>query len=139
MAEIHMKKGEDGAFRPDDQQSLERAAKLKVGAVYKHEVKKPRNYKFHKKYFGLLNLAFDNQEKYEDFKSFRNAVTMQAGWYNTHVSLNDVLIFSPKSISFANMDEIEFDELYNKTVNIILRYVLGCEQEELAEMVLNYV
>jgi hypothetical protein len=64
---------------------------------------------------------------------------MQAGWYNTHTSLNGVLMFSPKSISFANMEEIEFNELYEKTVTIILKYVLpGCDREELAEMILNY-
>ena len=138
MAEIYMVKRQDGSFSPTDQQSLESAAKLKVGDVYRHEVKKPRNYKFHKKYFSLLNLAFENQEKYECFKAFRDAVTMQAGWYNTHTSLNDVLIFSPKSISFASMEEGEFTELYEKTVTIILKYVLNCDRDDLLEMVLNY-
>ena len=133
-----MVKRQDGSFSPSDQQSLEHAAKLKVGTVYRHEVKKPRNYKFHKKYFSLLNLAFENQEKYECFKAFRSAITMQAGWYNTHTSLSGTLMFSPKSISFASMDEIEFAELYEKTVTIILKYVLDCQRDQLLEMVLNY-
>jgi hypothetical protein len=101
-------------------------------------VKKPRNYEFHKKYFDLLNLVFENQEQYDNFKAFRSAVTMQAGWYNTHTSLNGVLMFSPKSISFANMDDLEFEKLYNKTINIVLKYFIDCEREELLEMVLSY-
>jgi len=139
MAEIYMMKKSDGSFTPVDQESLDNAAKLKIGAVYKHEVKKPRNYNFHKKYFSLLNLAFDNQEKYDSREAFRSAITMQAGWYNTHTSLNGVLMFSPKSISFAKMDDSDFSELYEKTVTIILKYVLpGCERKDLAEMVLSY-
>ena len=139
MSEIYMRKYADGSFRPADQQSLVRAKKLKVGQVYRHEVKKPRNYEFHKKYFSLLNLAFEHQEKYVAFKPFRDAVTMQAGWYNESLSLGGRPLYTPKSISFASMDEIQFGELYDKTINVILKYVLkGCDKEDLIDMVLNY-
>ena len=138
MAIIYMKKLSNGTFAPNDQQSLELASKLKVGEVYRHEVKKPRNYIFHKKYFSLLNLAFENQENYDSFESFRDAITMQAGYYDSHVSLKGVTVFKPRSISFSSMDELDFDKLYNQTINVILKYVLGCGEDELLEMVLNY-
>ena len=138
MAEIYMVKRQDGSFSPADQQSLEHAAKLKVGQVYRHEVKKPRNYKFHQKYFTLLNFVFDNQDKYIVFEPFRDAVTMGAGWYKTHISLNGTVIYSPKSISFANMEDVYFNKLYDKTITVILHNFLDCEREDLLEMVLNY-
>jgi len=138
MAQIYMKKLANGTFAPDDQQSLELAAKLKVGQVYRHEVKKPRNYIFHKKYFSLLNLAFENQERYDLFEAFRDAITMQAGHYDSHISLTGTTVYKPKSISFASMEELDFDKLYSKTINVILKHVLGCEEDELLEMVLNY-
>jgi len=137
--EMLMIKQQDGSFRPADSQSLELAAKIKAGVPTKHKVTKPRNIQFHRKYFSLLNLAFENQEQYGLFEAFRDAVTMQAGWYDSHTSFSGKLVFKPKSISFSKMDDMEFNELYNKTINVILKHVLtGSSRAELLNAVLNY-
>jgi hypothetical protein len=139
MADIFMMKGADGAFHMSDTQSVEHGKNLKIGEPYKFVCTKPRNYKFHKKYFAMLNMAFENQEKYDAFEHFRDAVTMQAGWYKTIISVRTgEPMYVPKSISFSSMEEIEFVKLYNNTLNVILKYFMkGTTQEEL-ERILNF-
>jgi len=139
MSDVYMMKGADGAFHMTDQQSKEHGESLKVGETYKFVCTKPRNYKFHKKYFLLLIMAYNNQEKYDTFEHFRDAVTMQAGWYETIISVRTgEPMYIPKSISFAKMDEIQFTKLYSNTLNVILKYFMqGTTQDEL-ERVLNF-
>lgn len=137
MAEMYLVRKDQGVFVCDDQQSLDRAKKVKYGQVIRVDYKKPRNYRFHKKYFELITLSFENQDKYDAFEAFRDAVTMHAGWYATHISLTGETIYKPKSISFANMDDLEFGELYKKTINVILKYVMTetTEQEIIERLV----
>jgi len=53
--------------------------KLKDGEVYRVDITKPRNYEFHKKYFSLLNLCFDNQEQFKEINDLRAYLTCKAG------------------------------------------------------------
>ena len=139
MAELFVTKLTDGHLHAADSPSLDELSGMKIGQVYKVKYTKPRNYKFHKKYFALLTTAYDNQEKYDAFEHFRDAVTMQAGYYETHASLGTgKLIFKPKSISFTKMDESEFSKLYNKTIDIILKYVMPGSTREAIEKIVNF-
>ncbi len=138
MSEMYLIKSSTGGYYPADTESRNSSDRLKIGETYKMKYSKPRNYAFHKKYFALLNLAHDNQEEYDSFESFRDAVTMQAGWYDNHKSFCGNYIYKPKSISFTQMDEVEFGKLYDKTINVILKYVMvGSTQEEI-ERVLQF-
>lgn len=119
--------------------------RVKVGEVIRVEFSKPRNANFHKKYFALLNIGFDAFEPQaqhkgvivdKNFELFRKDVTIQAGFYDVTVNLNGELRLVAKSISFASMGENEFNDLYNKTVNVILQKVLtNYTREDLDEVV----
>lgn len=96
--------------------------KIKVGDLLQCDIKKPRNYMFHKKYFALINLVFDNQEGYRDVTSLRNAINIEIGYYTLCNSLDGEFTKIPDSISFAKMDEAEFNNLYSKTIDTIVKY-----------------
>ena len=138
MSEMYLIKASTGGYYPADTESRDKSDKLKIGETYKVKYSKPRNYAFHKKYFALLGLAFDNQEKYDCSEAFRDAVTMQAGHYATYTSFSGKIGYMPKSISFAKMDEIEFGALYEKTINVILKYVMVGSTVEEIERVLQF-
>jgi len=120
-------------FIPTDPNTQELWEKLKMGQVIHGDFKKVRNYRFLKKYFALLNIAFDNWEpgeinsKYgvpeKNFERFRADVTILAGYFDTTVRLDGSVRVEPKSISFAQMDEEEFEKLYNKTIDVLLKHV----------------
>jgi hypothetical protein len=96
---------------------LEKGRKIKVGDFVNCDIKKPRNYMFHKKFFALVELVFQNQDLTDDKDNLRAYLTVKAGFYETITSDIGVM-YLPKSISFAKMDEIEFEELFIKFLNV---------------------
>jgi len=118
---------------PADPNTTEWFNKLKSGTVVKGEFKKVRNYRFLRKYFALLNIAFENWEpgeinsKYgvpeKNFDRFRDDLTILAGFYEITIRLDGSTRPEPKSISFAKMDEEEFTILYNRTIDVLIKYV----------------
>jgi len=111
--------------------------KLKLGEEYEVEIKKKRNYKFHKKYFALLNLCFENQDKFEDINDLRYYLTMKSGFVKK-IDTGNGIMHIPKSISFSNMDEIEFDNLYQLTITTVCNFI-GIEKEDLLNEILNFM
>lgn len=112
-------------------------SKLKIGEVYEVEIKKKRNYLFHKKYFALLNLAFDNQDHFELFDDLRDYLIVKSGYYRKITMPNGFEQIKPKSISFLNMDEIEFEALYQSTITVVCNFI-GIEKEDLLNEILNF-
>ena len=93
--------------------------KLKIGQEYKADIKKPRNLKFHKKFFALLNIGHQNTKLNMSFEFYRSYVTMKSGYYIAYETARGVMVL-PKSISFASMDETEFEELYNSVISVVM-------------------
>jgi hypothetical protein len=134
MKELVLTKAPGGALIPADPQAADFINRLKLGQGITASVKRHRNPGHHKKYFALLNLAFDAWEPTEatykgqrvgkNFDQFRNDVIVLAGFYEMAVNLKGETRLTAKSISFANMDQAEFDDLYNATCNVILQRIL---------------
>lgn len=134
MTDIVLTKAAGGVLVPVDQQAAEYIAKLKLGGGITASVKQKRNVKFHRKFFKLLDLAFDAWEPVDATykghvvakkrKQFRNDITVLAGFYETAITLKGEVRLVAKSISFADMEQAEFDELYNAVVNVVLQRIL---------------
>jgi hypothetical protein len=119
----------NGVLAPDDQGTVEWVGKLKTGDGVMGEFKRPRNYAFMKKWFALVNYAFEMWEPPEDapeknFDRFREEMTMLAGYYQEVPSVKGGTRIQARSISFASMDEDTFADLYDKTILAILKWVL---------------
>ena len=107
---------------------------IKPGEVVSAEIKRPRNYQFHKKYFALLDYAFEvwepelleykGQVVGKSKKQFRKDITILAGFYTLSENIKGEVRAEAKSISFANMGDDEFAALYSKTIDAILKHVL---------------
>ena len=122
------------SFVPVDKANLEIMEQIKLNAVVRAVITQPRNIKFHNKLFALLRVAFDawyapdveynGQKITKNFDSFRRELTIRAGFYETHIGLEGEVYFEPRSISFAKMDETEFEQLYSRYIDVILEHVL---------------
>jgi hypothetical protein len=134
MTQIVLMKAPNGVLVPCDPQATEYIAGLKLGVAVRAEVKRMRNYPFHKKFFALLDFAFDNWEPREatykgevvakNRKQFRNDVTVLAGFGETTITLRGEIRVVARSISFAEMEQDDFDKLYNAVLNVILSKIL---------------
>ena len=75
----------------------------------------PRNYEFHKKYFALIGIGFENQERYNNADHYRYVMQMKAGFYDL-VKTDKGILPIAKSISFSSMEAHEFMDLYSKVL-----------------------
>ena len=117
------------------EKALKYIAGIKEGEVIQCEIKRTRNIKFHNKYFSLLMVGYEcidvsglmhnGQPTGKNFDVFRKDIAVLCGFYDQVFSLNGKgFKLVAKSISFANMEETEFELLYNQTVNKLLERVL---------------
>lgn len=134
MTEVFLAKNIAGCLVPVDHQSAEFLSGLKLGQGVTCRITKHRNIGFHRKFFALLNLAFeswepgnleyDGQPVQKEFDQFRNDVTVLAGYYESSVTLKGEVRLRAKSISFGSMKQEQFEKLYSAVIDIILQKIL---------------
>jgi len=129
----------NGSFLPAHDSDLELARQIKVGDVYRFQYSKPRNYKFHKKFFALMDLVFQNQENYTDRNELREDLTIEAGfWFEKTNYITGEVTKKAKSINFSSMDENEFGELYRAMLDTVIR-VFGWEGSDIEANVAEFM
>lgn len=118
---------------------------LRVGETVLCTIRKPRNYEFHKKFFALVRLTYDNlPERLVRMLNVRNEDDMLA-CFKLDLGLYTLAWHGRRpvcklgSISFAAMDETEFQNFYNRCVDLVLStYLRGTERQSLIEEVQRY-
>lgn len=139
-------------LEPLDGEAYELMNSLAVNAMVAFDkVIKPRNYKFLQKFHTLIKFAFEHWQPGElsgkqfegvtpkkSITRFRKDVTILAGFFEQEIRLDGSIRTTAKSISFASMEEDDFEELYNNTINVILERVLtNYDREQLDKVVLE--
>lgn len=133
-----------------------RLFRLDAGEIALLELIVPRNPRFHRKFFALLNLGFEAWEParkrktykgmpvLKNFDQFREDVTIMAGYYVQTFDLNGRMILKAKSIAFGNMDEGEFEKLYSAVADVLLGKVLTtyhgrAELDEIVDRIVGFL
>ena len=99
--------------------------KLKVGQVYQADVKVIRNIQFHRKMFAMLNTAWmllpeKTQNGFRSFEGFRAYLLVAAGFFDVYYNPRlKEFVETPKSMSFASMDDVEFSDCYDRIKDVI--------------------
>jgi hypothetical protein len=137
MARLYLKKTLSG-FAPADEPSRELWTKYKLGEVYRADVVKPRSYQHHKLAFALLNLTYENQERYPTFELFRKAIAIAAGHTEELITVEGEVLQLPKSISYDSLDEIEFTKVFGSMMTVCAKLLHGMGLEELEAEVSRY-
>lgn len=123
MAELWLTRKMD-MLVPANEQSLEALRKLKQGEWYKAEVTMPRNLKHLRKYFALLAAVYPHQTMWPTFRKFRAKFEEALGHGEYYVNGRGERYFENESIAFGAMQQDEFDEFYEKAVELILTRIL---------------
>lgn len=121
--ELMLTKLPDGRLMPIDQAGIDYLRKVKAGKLIRCTVVQVRNYLFHKKFFLMLNTIYENWEPpvcewagvkaEKDVETFREELTILAGFHHVVVSIRGEARVRADSISFANMDQDTFDRFYS--------------------------
>lgn len=143
------------ALIPAHQTDEESVAALPNEVPLRVKVTRMRNVDHHRKYFALLNYAYDCWEPLapiiehewqelaqKNFDRFRKDIAILCGFYEASYRLNGECRLEAKSISFANMDQDEFEKLYDKTIDVIVKHVLtnytGDELRNVVDQVMEF-
>ena len=139
-------KATGGYLVPASGDDLEELEKLRNGSVYRVDIVKERNSLFHRKTLSLIRLGFNSwiPEEPKDgsavplknFDSFRNDITVLAGFSDRVFKVDGSFELIAKSISFASMEEIEFEDFFSKVADVLLSNILkNYTREDLDEVV----
>lgn len=119
---------------PDDEEKL---AKIKFDRIVEVDIRQPRNARFHRKFFALMHVVFNNQERYSQMEDLLVEVKLKTGHYQEHITTKGQIVYIPKSISFASMDELEFERFYSRAIDVVLEHFMPVDPDELDRMVDN--
>ena len=126
-------------------ETQEQLSKLKVGQDYKVKVTKPRNVKFHRKFFALVKFTFVNlPEKWaKHIKSqevLLQEIKLATGHVDVFVSVSGERYYVPKSINFAKMDDIAFEEFYKSALDFVCGALMKeVPQEVIEQELINFM
>jgi len=107
---------------------------LEPGEFAQFSWTRPRNYKFLQKFFVMVKVGFDAWEPrrktwkghpvQKNYERFRKDVTITAGFYDIVATQAGGVKHEAHSIAFANMEEEDFEKVYNAVADVLLQRVL---------------
>lgn len=94
-----------------------------VGQVVRATFTRSRNLDFHRKFFALLEVTRPMADATYNREQWRAIVIAGAGYCDFVPGPDGRLVAVPRSISFANMDDVEFGRLYSDALDFICSQV----------------
>lgn len=151
--EVLLTKTPQGFLIPLSESEADKCKRFKVGSTVRAEMSAPRNGKFHRKFFAMLDIGFDAFDPPEsehkglpvqkNRERFRKDCIIAAGFYDAVANLNGEVRAEAHSISFANMDDDDFEKVYSAVANVLLQKVLRnytrADLDEIVERVMGFV
>jgi Protein of unknown function (DUF1367). len=119
---------------PSDQ---DEKRKLKLGQDYKVEITNPRNLGFHKKFMALINVGCENSKLNMPFDTYRRFMTIKAGYFKAYQTAKG-MYYEAMSISFASMEQDEFEEVYSRVLDKIIDDI-GATSDEIEKQLVNFM
>ncbi len=135
-------KTHDGKWVPGDRDAKDKTDKFGAGEFAMVTLRKPRNIKFHRKAFALFQLAYSMWNPAErsiagmparkSFDVFRRELVIAAGYYEIALGLDGEPRLEAKSLRFDACDDLEFSEIYESVVAVLMSGIMkGIQREEL--------
>jgi hypothetical protein len=120
-------------FIPLTEHDADNLKRIKDEQIIYVDYKKPRNPQFHRKFMSMVRTVWLNQEQYTKIEHLMSIIKCETGHYDV-LPLTDPSmppgyniigeIRVPRSISFAEMDELKFDYFYHRAVAVCLTHFL---------------
>jgi len=117
---------------PDGKQAWDDLQKLRVGLSYLCDVKLARSPQQLRLYWALITKAWENQSGYATKEDLSAAALCAIGHCYRIKHGDDVVIERPKSIAFGNLDQAEFNQIYDAVADLLAEK-LGVTVESLRQ------
>lgn len=115
--------------------------RLRVGSTVRCRVTLSRDYGFHKKFFALVRLVYDNlplplieRWNIRSVDDMLRRFKRDLGYFDSYLNESGEREITYKSISFGQMDQQDFERFYDDCVNLVLYgYLPGIDRKDLIE------
>lgn len=147
--QIDLVKHPGGVFSPVHDKDLERLQRFKNGETYTADIKLTRNPKFHRKVMAFFGFCFEhwcadraglgNADETTQFNRFRKDLTILAGFYDTVTNIRGEVRAEAKSLSYAQMEQEEFERCYSSLINAAIKHVFaGTKDQRILNQLQSY-
>lgn len=115
------------------------------------EVKRPRNYEFHKKVFGLVDFAYKNTELPQaEYKGelitqskqrFREDLTIRSGFYAPEVTKDGTIRAKADSLAYDKCSQTKAEKIFNAMLDVVAGMLAdsGYDRETLERLSLQWI
>lgn len=132
MTDIYCRRTDENHIVPINHDDFDKLQRFKVGEVFKCKFSKPRNIQFHRKFFALLNLVFENQDYYKTEEHLLTDVKIACGYVEWLSRPGSDIVAIPRSIAFHKMDEHEFGKFFDLAIEYMIdKFIPGTDRDEL--------
>ena len=128
----------NGRIIPEYNTDYDKLGKIRPDTTYLVNITKPRNIGRHRMFFAMVSMVFDNQDQYDNTDDLRSELTIKAGYFRVVKDLDGADRKRPKSISFANMDDLEFNAYYKSVWDVVARW-LDISDDEIRDNLVSYM
>lgn len=118
--ELALVKHHGGVLVPDGPLDEAFVSRLKSGDVLTAEFKKVRNGAHHRKLHVLLTIMYQSQERFANWRDMMIDVKVKAGHYSHHITQDGNVVYIPRSYSYREMGQEDFEPFYTRIVDIAL-------------------
>lgn len=125
-------------YKPAFESDYENFKRHKIGDIYEFETKEKRNTGFHRKFFALIDLAFQNQDVTQHKEAFRRWMITEAGYFTVVNFPDGTSEKVAESISFANCDQERFERIFQDVLQVAIN-VVGCKEDEILQELINFM
>ncbi len=127
--EFYLTKVDTMTFKASYDSDAEAVKSIPIGESVCAKFIKTRNVMHHRKFFAMLKMVMDNMpesmpDQYQDINLLLDEIKFQLGYFEMHHTLGGKDYYKVKSISFAKMDQVKFEEFYNRAVDVMIKYFL---------------
>lgn len=140
MAHLLLRKTLGGKLEPVDDMGREALSQIPMGDIVRADVKRPRNLGHHRRFFALVSVIYENQTRYTSPETLLDAIKVHIGHCDVMKLSDGREVHTPKSISFASMDQIAFGLFWDRVVACVCREIIpGLDRADLERELLDLV
>jgi hypothetical protein len=127
-----------GGLGPADDDALQHLRKLKLGATVRADIAVPRNLKMHRKFFALLNTVWQAAGDWSTVEDLLTQLKLKLGLtHDVVVRESGEVVKVLGSISFAAMDQRDFETFYERALMALCELAGGIDSDMLRQAVLQ--
>lgn len=136
-------------FGRDDKRSWRRIWKriksMEAGELLVIDIRMPRSGPYHRRHMAIEQAVFDAQERFQNFKAFRDWVKIGSGHCEWVPGPKGAVVPIPNSISYASIDDNDFKVFHENMIqflrgdhaaNVLWPHLKGDRAAEMMETIL---